>query len=212
MIIDLERCLGCDACAAACEAAYLTPPSMPFHVVRKVDTDSGRRFLPMLCMQCESPSCMAACGDGAIRIEAGGIVVVDATRCTGCGRCVPACPYGMMRAPGPAQEIREGFLKTTERARIERWQRLVKGGIPAKCELCTLFLAQGRIPRCVASCPVGAHLFGDLDDPDSEAARRVEKGEVYPLLVGKNTRPRVYYCPPDGMTIAEVAALFLKDQ
>ncbi len=56
MIIDLKRCVGCKACAAACKAENHTPPGVAYNVVMEEEVgtypDVRRRFISRPCMHC----------------------------------------------------------------------------------------------------------------------------------------------------------------
>lgn len=95
--------------------------------------------LPMHCMHCELAACAEACPTGALKKEADGVVRRGAFLCVGCYSCISACPFGAL----PSE---------------------LKYHVPAKCDLCSDRIAEGRIPRCVASCTSGALQFMDLAD------------------------------------------------
>jgi tetrathionate reductase subunit B len=97
-------------------------------------------------------------------------VVIDASRCLGCGFCVQACPY----------EAR--FLNHVTNT-------------ADKCTFCLHRLAAGLMPACVETCVGGGRLFGDINDPQSLIARALSKRQGKPrvLLPEKNTHPAVYY-------------------
>lgn len=218
MVIDLETCYGCDACKMACRDRYLSPPSVTLAEVLKVDvkgtgnTPPTRLFLPHLCMQCDAPPCRDACEDEAIHIQDGGIVVIDPDRCTGCAACVSACPYDAMYiVEEPLLKSDENPLLSPEEKRLMAdWQKRFANNTPAKCDFCAELVAKGRLPRCVAVCPVGAHTFGDLDDPDDPLHQLLSDSVVAPLLDHLGTRPKVFYRPPKGRTLSETERLVLK--
>ena len=122
-------------------------------------TSRRTEFQPGQCMQCDTPSCVAACPVDATYKQADGLVVIDPMKCIGCGNCVTACPYGARyRDPG------------TRRA--------------DKCDFCEHRLKRGEEPACVVTCPTKARTFGDLNDPNSEVSRMVKlksspKGEGF---------------------------------
>ncbi|MEM1606323.1 MAG: 4Fe-4S dicluster domain-containing protein, partial [Fervidicoccaceae archaeon] len=99
--------------------------------------------------------------------ELGGFVLVNYNLCVGCKYCISSCPYGA------------------------RW---VNGeGTPSKCTWCVQRVKEGKLPACVAYCPVGARDFGDINDPDSSIAKRLREAKaVYVLMPEKNTKPRFY--------------------
>ncbi|MFH0947034.1 MAG: 4Fe-4S dicluster domain-containing protein [Planctomycetota bacterium] len=98
MVIDLKRCYGCFACVMACKAKNHTPPGVFWARLLKGETgeypNTVRQALPVLCFQCEEPSCLTVCPTGATVQHEDGIVTVDKEKCIGCNYCKMACPYG----------------------------------------------------------------------------------------------------------------------
>ena len=121
--------------------------------------------VPVLCQHCEHPSCMAACAHDAIRQREDGIVLIDPTRCTGCGACREACGYHVIFA-------NEGL------------------GISQKCTLCAHLLDAGwDRPRCVTACPADALSFVD----EEELATENLTAPLERLHSEVGTSPRVAY-------------------
>ena len=155
LVIDLDRCSGCDSCVAACKMEN----QMNLGVVRNhvsavgpVGTfpDIEMYWLPMQCQQCENPGCIEVCPTGAsYRDEETGIVLVNAEDCIGCESCLTGCPYGV-RQLNPKTNTIEKCTLCFQRKNDENW-----------------------VPACVHNCCCGARTFGDLDDPNSEAAKVV---------------------------------------
>lgn len=123
MAIDLRRCIGCQACAAACKMANNLPKELTYNVVyTKGDDDFDSigtavsrgalandnaggtfpnctlNFLPMQCQHCAEPACLSACPTGATQQREDGIVFVDTDLCIGCESCIKACPYEGVRS------------------------------------------------------------------------------------------------------------------
>ena len=106
MLLDVRKCVGCHACTVACVSENKLPPKLYYRPVYDYERGKypnvSRTFLPRPCMQCDKPPCVAACPvkgkDGATWKETTGIgagtVPIDYKKCIGCGKCVPACPYG----------------------------------------------------------------------------------------------------------------------
>jgi len=148
VLIDVDRCVECRSCAAAC---YLSHADMPaVHFAR-----SGWAALPLICRQCKSASCVDACPAEAMVRDESGIVRRRLFRCIGCGSCAKACPFGVI--PGtPAGEPRAAVTP----------DRLSGHQIP-KCDLCADRTAGGDgVPRCVAACPSGALRYADEHDTE----------------------------------------------
>jgi len=108
LMIDLERCTGCKSCEAACKQTNALGPNSYRNRVMWFDeqqADAGEQpparldFLTVTCQQCERPACLRACPvhPKALWVESQtGVIRIDEERCTGCGECVLACPYGAM--------------------------------------------------------------------------------------------------------------------
>lgn len=97
MVIDLRKCIGCQACTVACSMENLVPLGQFRTIVSTYEVDvtgdPRRVTLPRLCNHCENPPCVEVCPTQATYKREDGIVVVDNTVCIGCGYCVQGCPY-----------------------------------------------------------------------------------------------------------------------
>ena len=106
LVIDLERCIGCETCRIACKAENGRDIGSGIRVDTvggaHRDTPSGKYpnlsmyYLPVPCMHCGKPSCLDACPSEAIYQREDGIVLVDEEKCNGCEACIDACPYGAL--------------------------------------------------------------------------------------------------------------------
>jgi tetrathionate reductase subunit B len=139
-------------------------------------TVRSSEFVPRLCMQCDNPPCVAVCPVSATYRTPEGIVLVDQSRCIGCGYCVVACPYGS-RYLTPAGEA----------------SPTGNPGVADKCTWCYHRISQGRDPACVEVCPVDARVFGDLNDPNSPIQAIARAPGVALLRPELGTRPKVFY-------------------
>ncbi len=199
LVIDLDICVGCHACAVSCKewnagghSAPLTdrepygaaPMGVWFnrvhtYEVNGADDEPGRTVhFPRSCLHCEEPACVTVCPTGASYKRAeDGIVLVNEDTCIGCKLCSWACPYG-------AREFDQD------------------DGVMKKCTLCLDRIYNenldevDRVPACVAVCPTGARHFGDLGDPTSEISRLVEDRGGYDLMPELGYRPVNKYLPP----------------
>jgi len=197
LVIDLDTCVGCHACAVACkewngasaisgplsdyEPYGAAPSGVWFNRVRHYEVGeypaSKTLNVPLACMHCEDAACVTVCPTGASYKRADGIVLVDQDKCMGCNYCAWACPYG-------ARELDEST------------------GTMKKCTLCVdriydqELAPEDRQPACVLACPTHARVFGDLDDPESEAARLVREREGFQMLPELGYQPVNRYLPP----------------
>ena len=148
IVTDLNRCVGCLACAVACKAVNDVPIGSFWNKVLRIgpnasiqgaqDADSYLYFLPVQCQHCADPECVKVCPTGASHKLEDGTVQIDKSKCIGCQFCAMACPYGVR------------YLNQEER-------------VVEKCTLCEQRISQGELPQCVAQCGARARFFGDLD-------------------------------------------------
>jgi len=197
LVIDLDTCVGCHACATSCKewnsggySAPLTdqdaygrdPHGTWLNRVHsyEVGEDAASRTVhfPRSCLHCDEPACVTVCPTGAsFKRAEDGIVLVDPETCIGCKLCAWACPYG-------AREYDYGQ------------------GVMKKCTLCidriyNEHLAQeDRVPACVRACPTGARHFGDLADPESTVSQLVVERGGFDLLAEIGYKPVNKYLPP----------------
>lgn len=192
MVIDLNTCVGCNACMAACSLENQTPVWADRWRTYVHDKESGvegdirRRFFPRLCNHCDNPPCLSVCPTSATYQTEGGIVLVDDDRCMGCQACAMACPYDA-RYPVFSDDIEKG----------KAYYGALKRNSPSmdKCSFCHHRVENGDDPACVATCVGYARMFGDLDNPEDPITKLVKSGDAKPLLQHLGTRPNVYYIP-----------------
>ena len=202
MGIEVEKCIGCNRCVAACKAENGVPPEPRYFRtwverytimsdgetrVRSIsvdDTNGHERpeperdelrsfFVPKLCNHCAHPPCVQVCPVGATFSTKDGVVLVDRDRCIGCRYCIQACPYGA-RYLNPE-------TKTAD-----------------KCTFCYHRVTKGLLPACVEACPTGARVWGDLRSKASRLVRFQRMNKITVLKPALNTDPKVYYAQLDG--------------
>jgi len=197
LVIDLDVCVGCHACATACKEWNSGGHSAPlpdfnpygedawgvwFNRVHSFEEGEGEGartvHFPRSCLHCEEPACVTVCPTGASYKRAeDGIVLVNADICIGCKLCSWACPYG-------AREFDED------------------AGVMKKCTLCIdriyndNIAVEERVPACVMVCPTSARHFGDLGDPNSAVSEMVAERGGKELMPELGYRPVNKYLPP----------------
>ena len=192
MLIDLNRCdSGCNECVSACAKENGLKghgrPETDAQWIRKVDvrdpSTGHSQSLPMMCQHCADPPCVDVCPTGASFKRADGIVLVDKHTCIGCRYCMSACPY---KARSFVHEALEDQKPHAPRGK----------GTVESCTMCVHRIDDNRQPACVEACNDtggGAMLFGDLNDPDSEIARRVAKYASQQIRADLGLDPGVRY-------------------
>lgn len=145
IVLDLDYCIGCRSCTAACQAAHHGEAR-----IRHADANASTT-LPMACRHCEEPLCVAACPSEVLTVFGPDKVVTQSNfRCTGCRSCILACPWGV---------IDEKLLRY----------------ISQKCNHCLEREAEtgSKGPRCVSACVTGALQYLDESElAKPEVARR----------------------------------------
>jgi molybdopterin-containing oxidoreductase family iron-sulfur binding subunit len=190
MLVDLNRCASdCDACVTACDKENGLPAektATSAQWIRKVELKDMRgqvRSLPMMCQHCAEPPCVDVCPTGASFKRADGIVLVDRHTCIGCRYCMMACPY---KARSFVHEPTTG-----QRPEVPRGKGCVES-----CTLCVHRIDRGGIPACVEACAATgrqAILFGNLNDPESEIAKRVASYATSAVRADLGLDPGVRY-------------------
>ncbi|MCC7072201.1 MAG: 4Fe-4S dicluster domain-containing protein [Deltaproteobacteria bacterium] len=177
MLIDLRTCIGCHACSVACKAEFDVPLGTLRNTVKYVENGQApqalRHFIPVLCNHCEDAPCTRVCPSRAVIRLDGGQVVIDKDRCRGKQECIEACPYGAITLHPDSHKAQ-------------------------KCTLCVHRTEQGQAPACVEACPTKTRIFGDLDDPGSELARRLAATPTVAWREHDGTRPKVRYVDTRG--------------
>ena len=95
LYIDPLKCTGCRTCELACSYTFHKVSNYRKARLRVVRTDDGLDK-PIACHHCADAPCIKVCPTNAITRTNDGMVVVDKSKCIGCGACVEACPFGAM--------------------------------------------------------------------------------------------------------------------
>jgi molybdopterin-containing oxidoreductase family iron-sulfur binding subunit len=219
MVIDLDSCIGCNACVAACTAENNVP------VVGKEQVEVGREmhwlriaryytgdiatprsfFQPVPCMHCEDAPCEMGCPVHATTHSPEGVNQMVYNRCIGTRTCSSYCPYKVRRfnfydyrSPPNSPEQAVHNPEVTLRSR----------GVMEKCTYCTQRIEAAHaaadkenrplrdgdvVTACQSACPTRAITFGNINDPHSEVSRLRRDGRHYTLLEELGTRPRTTY-------------------
>ena len=174
MLIDLAKCIGCNACVVACRLENETPLTKFNTWIESWDVEDGNGYVrrsnvPKQCNHCDNPACVEACPTGASYIAEDGTVQIDDEKCVGCDACVAACPY-------------------------EARYHVDDENIVRKCTFCHHRTQLGMLPACVGACVAGARRFGDLNDPDSDISKAIAAaGETDVLLPEAGLGPEIHY-------------------
>jgi len=184
MIIDITKCTGCYNCFLSCRDEFAgnenrgyaaAQPMSGMNWIKLIERERGQypkvkvAYIPVTCMHCENAGCIKASQNNAVYRRPDGIIIIDPIKAKGQKQIVAGCPY-----------------------RVIEWNEEMQ--LPQKCILCAHMLDKGeKVPRCVESCPTGALIFGDLDDPKSEIAKLMASAETEVLHPEYGMKEKVRY-------------------
>ena len=202
MIIDQNKCTGCNYCTLACRAHNDISPEISWNVVTQSSTIGNKPvFISRPCMQCAQAPCVEVCPVKASYYRSDGIVMMDYDRCIGCRYCEVACPYSARSFNWEEFTGDNPSVPEWGEPEIPRRPR----GVVEKCSFCSNRIDRGlslglmpgidpeATPACVNICPTGARIFGDLEDINSTLVKLLGKRASYRLREDLATFPRVYY-------------------
>jgi molybdopterin-containing oxidoreductase family iron-sulfur binding subunit len=223
MVVDIDKCTGCQACVVACQAENNIPINQEefFNQRRAIEwirverywegefPDVKARFIPVLCQHCDNAPCEPVCPVFATYHNNEGLNVQIYNRCIGTRICANACPYQVrffnFWEPSWPESLKNQLNPdVTVRSR----------GIMEKCTFCIQRIRRtkrearrnGAVvedgdralnPACVNACPTNALMFGDLNDPNSKVAtvrqEQMDHGRGYRIREDLGTEPSVIY-------------------
>ena len=216
MVVDLDKCIGCGACAAACYAEnnigivgverVIEGREMGWMSIERYHSEDEMEkvtFLPMMCQHCDNAPCETVCPVYAPHHSKEGLNNQIYNRCIGTRFCVQNCPYKVRRFnwfdwPWPEPMDLQLNPDVTVRSK----------GIMEKCSFCIQrikaahnaaknekrMIADGEVtPACVQTCPTNALVFGSLMDRQSRVRKLVDDPRAYQAIGYINTKPAVIY-------------------
>ncbi|MDQ7016864.1 MAG: 4Fe-4S dicluster domain-containing protein [Gammaproteobacteria bacterium] len=192
LLIDANKCgEGCNDCVTGCNEEHglkeIHGPATDAQWIRSVtvrDTSTQHvTHLPMMCQHCESAPCVDVCPTGASFKREDGIVLVDKHTCIGCRYCMMACPY-------KARSFVHEHL--TEQKPVAP-----RGiGTVESCTMCVHRVdknGENTVTACAEACTHDAILFGDLNNPESDISKRLEKEGGTRIRADLGLNPGVRY-------------------
>jgi len=216
MIVDLDKCIGCAACAAACYAennvgivgieAIRNGREMAWLQIQRYQNEKAPEkitFLPMLCQHCDNAPCESVCPVFAPHHSKEGINNQIYNRCIGTRFCAQNCPYKVRRFnwfdwqwPQPLNLQLNPEVTVRSKGVMEKCsfcvQRIKVAHGVAKDE--NRMIKDGEVvPACVQTCPTGALSFGNLMDIKSRVRQMVQDPRAYQVMGYLNTKPAVIY-------------------
>ena len=210
MVVDVDKCTGCQACVLACQAENNIPLNLQdrFERARVMSwkgefPDIKARFIPIMCQHCENAPCEPVCPVFATYHNNEGLNVQVYNRCVGTRYCANGCPY-IVRFFNYWEPVWPEAFRNHLNPDVTVRSR----GIMEKCSFCIQRIRRGvrnaeRENRevidgeiqtaCTQACPTDALVFGNFNDKDSRVATMKKDDRHYTLLPHLETDPNVIY-------------------
>ena len=217
MVIDLDRCTGCEACVVACRVENNIPTVGPEEAAKgrsinwiRVERyfegeypDVKAKFMPVLCQHCEEAPCEPVCPVYATYRTDEGLNAQVYNRCVGTRYCANNCPY-TVRFFNFFTPVWDAPLEKALNPEVS----VRTGGVMEKCTFCIQRIRKGEekakdegravrdgdvVPACVQTCETKAMYFGNIADPESEVSKLSKSNRATRLLEELGTKPRVIY-------------------
>ena len=217
MVVDLDKCTGCEACVVACHAENNIATAGPEEAARgramhwlRVERywegefpNARLKFRPVMCQQCDAAPCESVCPTYASHHTEEGLNAQVYNRCIGTRYCANACPYNVRLF---------NFFNPTWDKPLQLQHNpdvsIREVGVMEKCTFCVQRIKateqtvkaekremkDGELkPACAQSCPATAIVFGDLNNPESNVSRLSHSGRGERLLEDVGAQPNVVY-------------------
>jgi anaerobic dimethyl sulfoxide reductase subunit B len=165
---DSSSCSGCKTCQMACRDKHNLGRGIIWRRVYEVAggewKKEGQAWVPdiysyyvsLSCNHCGKPVCLESCPNRAVYKDERGFVLIDEKRCMGCRYCEWTCPYGALHYDAGK-------------------------GVMTKCTMCADYISIGKLPACVAACPMRVLSAGEMEMPDDGGKWKENRPDMYPL-------------------------------
>ncbi len=217
LLIDVDKCAGCNTCIAACRIENNTPApeyqnydkdrDMDWLSIIKTKNLSGKTiYIPYMCQHCENAPCESACPVNAATHSPEGLSETIYNRCVGTRYCMAACQYKVRRF-----NFRNNYIDfdKRQRARLNPEVTVRSRGVVEKCSLCVQRLnefnnlsdsekkAKKNHTACSEVCPLKAIKLVDLNSEEFKQIKNENKDNMYQIIVNSATKPSIFYIMRD---------------